>query len=407
MEPQPFLLDSEILTAAGLQASITTLLADLVRIPSRASTDSCEPVFSHVAAWLRRHDVPCTTIPGGDGRVAGISGQIGQPATGGAIVLNASADTAGFGDRAAWTRDPIGAEIVDHLLYGRGSADAKAGIAIFCHLLAAFRTRRFAGALGFVFDADEHTGQFGGLRAWLKRDQSRVAGVMIGYPGNEQIGVGARGFWRATLQVAGAAAHSGSSHGRGTNAVVKAARLVALLGELETALATSPVDTFPLPPKITVTGIHGGGEFSVVPDGCAVDVDVRLTPAFDAVAAQVHIAALLEQLDTQWPAPSASRIISRGSVPAYRLHADSPLAAALARAGERILGRRLALAVTGPSNVGNLLAQHGIPATCGFGVTYRNIHAPDECVILDSLVPTFRVYEAALQELLGRGSTAG
>jgi succinyl-diaminopimelate desuccinylase len=56
--------------------------------------------------------------------------------------------------------------------------------------------------------------------------------------------------------------------------------------------------------------------------------------------------------------------------------------------------------VTGPSNVGNLLAQHGIPATCGFGVAYRNIHAPDECIDLTTLVPTHRVYEAALQELL-------
>jgi succinyl-diaminopimelate desuccinylase len=73
---------------------------------------------------------------------------------------------------------------------------------------------------------------------------------------------------------------------------------------------------------------------------------------------------------------------------------------------ERILGRPLPFVVTGPSNIGNLLAQHGIAATCGFGVAYRNIHATDECVELSSIMPTFRVYEAALQELLGINCSA-
>jgi hypothetical protein len=34
--------------------------------------------------------------------------------------------------------------------------------------------------------------------------------------------------------------------------------------------------------------------------------------------------------------------------------------------------------VCGPSNVGNSFAAHGIDATCGFGVTYENLHAPNE-----------------------------
>lgn len=155
-----------------------------------------------------------------------------------------------------------------------------------------------------------------------------------------------------------------------------------------------------------MTGIRAGGEFSLVPDSCEVDLDVRLTPAFGAEAAEIHVRALLERLDTQRPCPSRSRIVTQESVPAYRLPADSALAGALRRAGERILGRPLPLVVTGPSNVGNLLAQRGIAATCGFGVAYRNVHAPDERVELSSVMPAFRVYEGALQELLGTNESA-
>src|SRR5262245_9178978 len=133
------------LSAAGdLQASITDLLAQLVRIPSRGRVDSSEGIFAFVADWLRRHDVPCRTLMGRGGRPVAITGQIGGVAERGAYVLNATADTVGFGDLGAWTRHPTGAEIADGWLYGRGSADAKAGMALFCHLLAAFRSRSFA-----------------------------------------------------------------------------------------------------------------------------------------------------------------------------------------------------------------------------------------------------------------------
>jgi succinyl-diaminopimelate desuccinylase len=387
-------------SADELEPSVTSLLAELVRIPSRAGIDSCDRIFGCIANWLKGQDVPCTTLTGEDGRVVALAGRIEGSSKSGAFVLNATVDTAGFGDVAAWTRDPVGAEIADKCLYGRGSADAKAGVAIFCHLLAAFRARSFARGLGFVFDADEHSGYFGGMRAWLDRLDEPVAGVLIGYPGHERIGVGARGFWRATLHISGASAHSGSSHDRGTNAVAKASHLVASLAELQREMARHNSEAFPLPPKFTITGIRGGGEFSLVPDGCELELDVRLTPTFTAEMAEARLQAMIERLDLQFPSPTPSRIATQDSVPAYLLPAEAPLAAALSRAGERVLGRHLPLAVTGPSNVGNLLAQRGIPALCGFGVAYRNIHAPDECVSLASLMPTYRIYEFAMQELL-------
>src|ERR1700710_251485 len=93
------------LSADEQQASITGLLTDLVRIPSRAHIDSCDAIFGCIADWLKRRDVPCTAVTGKDGRVVALAGRIEGTSKAGALVLNATVDTAGFGDAAAWTRD--------------------------------------------------------------------------------------------------------------------------------------------------------------------------------------------------------------------------------------------------------------------------------------------------------------
>jgi succinyl-diaminopimelate desuccinylase len=56
--------------------------------------------------------------------------------------------------------------------------------------------------------------------------------------------------------------------------------------------------------------------------------------------------------------------------------------------------------VVGPSNIGNFLAQFGIEATAGFGVSYRNLHAADEAAEVASIGPVYDTYREALQTLL-------
>jgi acetylornithine deacetylase/succinyl-diaminopimelate desuccinylase-like protein len=58
------------------------------------------------------------------------------------------------------------------------------------------------------------------------------------------------------------------------------------------------------------------------------------------------------------------------------------------------------VAVCGPSNIGNLFAAHGIPAACGFGASYRNLHAPNQAVELRTLATAYRAYQRAVERLL-------
>ena len=103
-------------------------------------------------------------------------------------------DTAPFGDEAAWTYPPASGEIADGWLHGRGSSDSKAGAAIFAHVAARLRdTAGFGGSVVLLFDVNEHTGGFGGAKAYFEDAGAarRVDGVMIGYPGLDDVVTGA------------------------------------------------------------------------------------------------------------------------------------------------------------------------------------------------------------------------
>jgi succinyl-diaminopimelate desuccinylase len=85
-------------------------------------------------------------------------------------VLDACLDTAPFGDEAAWTYPPASGQIIRGWLHGRGSADSEAGSAIFAHVAAGLQDRAggWGGSVVLLFDVDEHTGGFGGAKAYFE-----------------------------------------------------------------------------------------------------------------------------------------------------------------------------------------------------------------------------------------------
>ncbi len=196
------------------------------------------------------------------------------------------------------------------------------------------------------------------------------------------------------LTVHASAGHSGARR-ETAGAVSRAARLVGMLDAAEL-----PGEDWPLPPRLTVTAIGGGEGFSVVPDRCAINVDVRTTPGFGPAEAERLVRDLVTAFDAAIPGPTRTAVDAVAAWPAYRLERDRQPAAALldAAAGE---GLAVRAKVAGPSNIGNLLAGEGIPATAGFGLPYRGLHGTDECVDLAELPRVYRVYRQAVLQLLG------
>lgn len=384
--------------------SVLELAATLIRIPSQGGIDPPGPIINALGSWLAARELPATVLSDAAGDAVGLYLDIG-PGGGPHHCLNACLDTAPFGDLEAWSCPPTAAEVRSGWLEGRGAADCKTAIAIFAHIGLEIAATVDAGTLTLLFDADEHTGRFGGVHAYVATG-ARPDGVMIGYPGLDEVLVGARGFWRADIDVFGRSAHSGSSRAPVDNAVSKSAALVRLLDEVD--LPGAGDVEFPLPPRLTVTGIQGGQGYSVVPDRCRLSLDVRLTPRHDAAWAEGLVRRLCETIDQAFPSRRPTAVEPRTTWPAYRLAETSALGRELGAGARAALGRAVPLTVAGPSNIGNYLAALGIEATCGFGVAYRNLHGADEAIDVASIPLVYEAYLAAVRSLLtGRGRAGG
>lgn len=387
-------------TAKDDHESVITLTRDLVTIPSRGGLDPYKPVLHHIGHWLTQHGLNPTALTDKTGATVVLTCEIRGSQPGPRWVLDACLDTAPFGDEHAWTHPPTSAAIADGWLYGRGAADSKSGAAIFCHIAArlATITDHLHGTLALLFDVDEHTGGFGGARRYFEGPDAPkdVAGVMIGYPGMDKLVIGGRGVYRAKLHVHGTASHSGGSKTT-PSAIEKAAHLIRAVSTAELPDGNSA--EFPLPGKATVTAISGGEGYSVTPDLCTLNIDIRTTPTFDSDAAARLLEHLVTGVDDVWPGTRPTIIQTNTRWPAYVLPPDSLLRTALLDAA-REAGLTVEAKIAGPSNIGNYLAGLGIPATAGFGVTYTGLHANDERIQLDTIPTVQAVYHNALLDLM-------
>ena len=374
--------------------SIVALASELIRRPSRGGVDSPEPVLKEAGRWLETNGLRPRYLTTAAGEPVGLYVRQLGPEPGPILCLDACIDTAPFGDETRWSKPPSSGQVDGGRLWGRGSADSKTGAAILAHVVRDLvrdgAVRR--GGVDLLLDADEHTGRFGGVRAYLAALDRKPDAALLGYPGNDELIRGSRGFHRVRLEVAGRAGHSGAVEKDAVNAITRLARLITTIEAAP--LPEEPAGPFSFGPKVTVTEILGGEGFSVVPDRASCSLDMRLTPGFDAAAAARWLEALID--------PSITRIEPVESWPPYLVAETSPLVRAFHAAGQAAWARAIPVTVCGPSNIGNLLAAHGIPTICGLGVTAESVHGTDECAWVASIPAAYRGYrEGALGFLAG------
>ncbi len=224
-----------------------------------------------------------------DGR-ANVVGRLDNGA-GPCLAFNSHVDTVPVG--SGWTSDPFRLTERDGRLYGRGACDAKGPVAAMAEagrMLAAQRDA-WRGTVLLAFVADEEVNGTGS-RALVEKPP-KIDMVVVGEPTGNAVCAAHKGCLRPLIRVSGRAAHSSRPH-LGVNAVVQAARLVALFDERDRTLRTH---THPLVGNaaLTVTRIAGGIADNIVPDSCEIVIDQRLLPGEDIDTAIEELRALLQR----------------------------------------------------------------------------------------------------------------
>ena len=127
------------------------------------------------------------------------------------------------GDEAAWIHPPFAAEVKDGILYGRGAADMKGGIAAMMAAALRFiraQGGRYFGSISFLATADEEGRALNGTRkvvAWMRENAEIPNHCLLGEPTNERdlgetIKIGRRGSLNGRITVTGRQGHVAYPH---------------------------------------------------------------------------------------------------------------------------------------------------------------------------------------------------
>lgn len=371
----------------------------LVRTPSPVSIGP-ETVLITARAYTKSINFPLGILKQNEKPIALVK-MIEGAYPGKTWCLNACIDTAPIGDRTLWDKDPFSGDIENNILYGRGAADSKIAVSMFTHLAKELETykARMHGNLMLIFDADEHTGNFGGIKTAIKEGY-RPDGILIGYPGDDEFIIGARGFSRYKITTHGIMEHSGKTNAATDNPIIRIADITLKLTKNPPVNKYS--DNFPKPPKCSVTETRGGEGFAIISGSAHILVDVRITPDFNEKAADQHIYQIVRQSDMDFDVPSNRKttIEKISAEPFFVLPKTSELRQTMGAAIQKHSDIKVTEKICAPANIGCYLERLGIEAIAGYGLSYKNDHRPNEQVNLQDLDKAYNVYREACMSLL-------
>ncbi len=293
------------------------LLQELVRMDSQNPPGNETAVAKFVYDWLSDKGIQTELVRWGNNRY-NVSVELGKGA--GGLMLNAHLDTVPFGNLENWKQDPLAAKIIRDKMYGRGTCDTKSGVAAIMAAAAKFSKDNFKKKLLLTFVGDEENLQQGS--EWLIKNKPEIfKGITHGVmaePTLLNLRVVHKGVVFAKAKFFGKAAH-GSKPWLGENAILKANKFMDNLQALEKNLAKKK-DPMLGTGTINVGKISGGTKVNIVPEGCEVEIDRRITrketiqeaiKQLQAAARNADSAAKLEVLDARPPldTPLHSKII--------------------------------------------------------------------------------------------------
>lgn len=307
----------------------------------------------------------------------------GKPA---GIILSGHTDTVPW-DGQDWTFDPLGATVQDGRLYGRGSADMKAFIAIALAQAEAFLNSGAPFAIHYAFSYDEEVGCFGvkELIADMKDAGIRPLACIVGEPTSMVPAIAHKGVYRYKCCVRGKEAHS-SLTPHSVNAIEMAARVVGRVRDMAEGFERHEprFEGFDVPFSTASVGqFHGGIADNVVPRDAEFRYEFRDLPTADAAGMQAEVIAYARSLEPamQKVAPGTGITFETiCEIPSFLGNRDD----AVTRLAQRLAGEQGTTLVAFGTEAG-LFKNAGIPTVvCGPG-SIQQAHQPDEYVSLDQL----------------------
>lgn len=173
------------------------------------------------------------------------------------------------------------------MIWGRGTVDMKAGVAVQLKL-AAELVEPAVDITWMWYDNEEVEAARNGLRllAQSRPDLFEADFAILGEPSDGEVEGGCNGTLRAVVRTTGVRAHSARAW-IGENAIHRAAPILARLAEYRPREVS--VDGLDYREGLNAVRISGGIAGNVIPDLCEVEVNYRFAPSKSAADAEAHV----------------------------------------------------------------------------------------------------------------------
>ena len=306
-------------------------------------------------------------------------------------------DVVPTGPLAEWRSDPFRPEIRDGVLYGRGAADMKSGLAAMVTATEAFVAAhpRHRGSIAFLVTSDEEGPSVDGTKrvveALTARGQ-RIDWCIVGEPSSERrtgdvIKVGRRGSLSGHLTVHGVQGHIAYPQ-LADNPVH---RFAPALAELAAETWDQGSEHFP-PTSFQVSNLNAGtGAPNVIPGELKARFNLRYNPAQSIEALESRVEAILKRHGLRYT------LEWRPAGDPFHTPPGRLLEAVVA--GVRAAtGAAPAPSTSGGTSDGRFIARMGAEVV-ELGVPNPSIHKIDECVALTDIERLHLAYLRTLEAL--------
>jgi succinyl-diaminopimelate desuccinylase len=308
-------------------------------------------------------------------------------------------DVVPTGPREEWKTDPFKPTIVEGMLYGRGAADMKSGLAAMLTATEVFvaENPRHKGAIAYLITSDEEGPSIDGTKKvveTLMERKSRIDWCIVGEPSSEtttgdMIKIGRRGSLSGRLTVHGIQGHIAYPQ----SAENPVHTFAPALAELTARVWDQGNEHFQ-PTTFQVSNFNAGtGAPNVIPGELKARFNLRYSP----VQTVAKLKRTVEEILTRHKVRHTLEWHLSGE-PFYT--PPGALLKGVSNAVVSIIGKTPVYSTGGGTSDGRFIAQMGAEVV-ELGVPNPTIHKVNECVRVADIDLLHTIYVQALRNLLG------
>ena len=368
------------------------LLCDLIRCPSITPDDAgCQEILIERLTAL---GFVCETMQFGE--VTNLWARRGTASP--LLCFAGHTDVVPPGNESDWSSDPFEPIFREGLVYGRGSADMKSGLASMIVALEQFlaENQEFEGSLALLVTSDEEGRARDGtlkVMAALEERGEHINWCVLGEPSSQEslgdlVRVGRRGSLSGMLTVNGVQGHVAYPH-LAENPIRRFAPLLAELHEVEWDKGN---DYFP-PTSFQVVDIRSGiGAPNVTPAELTARFNFRYSTEWTHESLKKRVHELFDahriDYDLQWHLSGEPFLTTHGK-----------LTDAIVQAVKEQTGTEPELSTGGGTSDGRFISPAGVDVV-ELGPVNASIHKIDEHVRVNDVVALTSMYRRIIEILL-------